>query len=91
MADDHDPFYVPYLPNTPLVSPKPREPEWLWDFRTADHHTYSCRLLHRGEWGVEAQILRDGVLMHGRRYDTRALALQWAERENEFLEKKGDY
>lgn len=34
---------------------------------------------HRGEWAVEGQILHDGELLIGRRFDTRALAVQWLE------------
>ena len=32
-------------------------------------------------WGTEAQILRDGDLVIGRRFENRALALLWAEQE----------
>jgi hypothetical protein len=37
--------------------------------------------LNHGNWGVEAQIMIDGGLLIGRRFETRALALQWAEME----------
>ena len=42
-------------------------------------------LRYHGEFGVEAQILRDGQLFAGRRFDTRALAVQWAELERQAL------
>jgi hypothetical protein len=76
-----DPFYLPYLPNTSLDSPKPHAPEPLWELRK-NHHTYSCELKFRNEWG----ILRDDELIMGRRFDTRAQAVQWAEEEPKFRE-----
>jgi hypothetical protein len=69
----------------PPWQPRPGEP--LWEFRRADHHTFSCELRYHGEWGVEAQILRDGDLLVGRRFDTKALAMQSAELERQDLEK----
>jgi hypothetical protein len=44
----------------------------------------SAATKYRGEWGVEDQIFRDGEFTMGRRFDTRALALQWAEEERKF-------
>jgi hypothetical protein len=40
-----------------------------------------------GEWGVEAQFYRNEEFLIGRRFDTRALAVQWAELEREAIEK----
>jgi hypothetical protein len=40
-----------------------------------------------GEYGVEAQILRDGEVLVGYRFPTRAMAVQWALRRNENREK----
>jgi anti-sigma-K factor RskA len=37
--------------------------------------------------GTEAQILKDGELMYGRRFEEGWQALQWAELEKEFIEK----
>jgi hypothetical protein len=78
-AVDDEPFYSPKhrLPDPPRV---PRLGEPLWSLRV-NHVTWSCELRYHGEWGVEAQILRDGDLVIGRRFDTRALAVQWAELE----------
>jgi hypothetical protein len=39
------------------------------------------RTARHGTYGIEAQILRDGELVIGRRFETRALAVQWAELE----------
>ncbi len=38
-------------------------------------------LRYHGEFGVEAQFCRDGELVIGRRFDTKALAVQWTEQE----------
>ena len=42
-----------------------------------------------GVWGVEGQILKQGELMIGRRFDTQALAAQWASQERNELERAG--
>jgi hypothetical protein len=47
---------------------------------------WDAELCYHGEYGVEAQILRQGELVIGRRFDTRALAAQWAEEERRLLE-----
>jgi hypothetical protein len=47
-----------------------------------------AELRYHGEYGVEAQILRQGDLVIGRRFDTRALAVQWAEKERKVLDQK---
>jgi hypothetical protein len=41
----------------PPAKPRPAEP--LWEFR-AHHHSYACELRYHGEYGVEAQIRREG-------------------------------
>ena len=46
-------------------------------------------LRYHGEYGVEALFLRDGELFYGRRFDTRALAVQWAEQERDALGREG--
>jgi hypothetical protein len=82
MPDD-EPFYSPtYKPPPPR---QPRPGEFLWEFRGENHHTYRCELRYHGEWGAEAQILRDGELMMGRRFDTRALAVQWGDQERAYV------
>jgi hypothetical protein len=81
MSDEF--FARPGLIIPPRV-PRPGEP--LWELRK-DHHTYACELRYHGEWGVEAQIFKDGDLLIGRRFDTRELAVQWAELERQDLEK----
>jgi hypothetical protein len=53
----------------------------IWSLRH-DHVTWSCEFRFHGEsYGWEAQIVRESELVIGRRFDTRALAVQWAEEE----------
>ena len=40
--------------------------------------TYACELLDDGVWGVEAQIYHNHAFLYSRRFDTRALAVEWA-------------
>ena len=77
-----------YLPNRPPVAPRqPKPGEPIWELRR-HHVTWSAELRFHGEsWGWEAQILRDGELSIGRRFDTRALAMQWVESERQALER----
>ena len=77
MVDD-DLWYAPLLKTARGV---PREPEPLWEVRSADHHTWLALLRYHGEWGVEAQLFRDGEFVMGCRFNTRAEAVQWAELE----------
>jgi hypothetical protein len=50
--------------------------------------TWSCELRFHGEsYGWEAQILREGELVIGRRFDLRRLAERWAEEERQALER----
>ena len=85
MSDDA--FYRPNRPPTPLRQPKPGEP--LWSLRR-NHLTWSCELRFHGEsWGWEAQILREGELVIGRRFDLRRFAEQWAEEERRYFQAGG--
>jgi hypothetical protein len=63
--------------------PRPCDPLWsVWH----NHHAYAAQLRYHGEYGVEAQILRDGDVLVGYRFQTRALAVQWAEEERKLRE-----
>ena len=81
-----DQFYSPSHKATPSRTPRPGEP--LWSFRK-DGATWSAELRYHGEFGVEAQILRESELVIGRRFDTRALAVQWADEERKALARYG--
>jgi hypothetical protein len=72
-------FYSPNYASTPR---KPRPAESLFSFQRGSR-LISCELRHHGEFGVEAQFLKDGELFFSRRFDTRAQAVQWAEIERE--------
>jgi len=67
---------TPALPRQARV-PKPGEP--LWSLRR-EHVTWSAELRFHGEsCGWEAQILREGELVLGRRFPLRAQAVQFAD------------
>ena len=68
-----EPFYSPNKAKAPVRVPRPGEP--LWSLRQ-DGVAWEPELRYRGEWGIETQILRQGELVIGRRFDTRALAVQ---------------
>jgi hypothetical protein len=68
MTDDA--FYSPHY-RPPPRAPRPGEP--LWSF-VKDEHTWSAELREHGAAGIEAQILCDGELVSGRRFDLRELA-----------------
>jgi hypothetical protein len=67
----------------PPCKPRPGEP--LWSLRK-DGVTWDAELRYHGEYGVEAQILRQGEFVFGRRFDTRAEAVQGAEEERKAIE-----
>lgn len=48
--------------------------------------TWESELRCHGEYGVETQLLRQGELVIGPRFDTRSLAVQWAEEERKAIE-----
>ena len=61
--------------------------EPLWSLQK-DGRTWSAELRNRGtSVGIEAQILRDGELVSGRRFDLRELATRWAEQERQAIER----
>jgi hypothetical protein len=78
-----DDFYDEFLkgldetPTQPAIEP-------LWSLQQ-DGRTLSCILRYHGKAydGIEAQILSDGEMFVGRRFDTKELALQWAYLERE--------
>jgi len=81
MADDQD-FC---LPGRKVPPRQPQPGEAIWQIRV-NHVTWSCELRVHGEWGVEAQILRDGDLMIGRRFDLRSWAVSWADEQRHLIE-----
>jgi hypothetical protein len=75
---DEQPFYAPN--HKPTVPRQPRPREAVWTVRK-EYHTRTCELLDHGGDGIEVQILIDGDLLIGRRFETRALAPAWAKSE----------
>jgi hypothetical protein len=72
----HQPFYAPNLP-----ARRPRQPnEHLWAFRK-DGRQLDCQLRDHGAWGVEVQVYREREFLYGRRWATRALALEEADEQ----------
>jgi hypothetical protein len=64
---------------------RPRPGESLWSVQKGDV-TWSAELRHHGEYGVEAQILRDGDLRIARTFVLKDLAVGWAKNERDRLE-----
>jgi hypothetical protein len=62
--------------------------ELLFEFvRGSDWAAMSCELRCHGElFGWEAQFFERGELFHSRRFDTRALAVEWAESVRKVME-----
>ena len=67
----------------PRCRPGPGEP--LWALQKGDV-TWSAALRYHGEYGVEAQILRDGELTNSRTFVLRDLAVGWAKNERDRLD-----
>ena len=61
----------------------------LFDFvRASDKALMTCELRFHGEsYGWEAMFLDRGELWYSRRFDTKALAVQWAALERAAMER----
>ena len=81
MTDD------PYLAGHRPPQRQRRPGELLFTFRDHKHRQVDVELLDRGHWGVEAMFLIDRELRISRRFDTKELAIQWAEIERPCFEK----
>jgi hypothetical protein len=82
------PFYTPGRAPRPPRQPQPGEV--LFEFvRDSDRAHFRCALRTYNGWGVEAQFWMNGELLIARRFDTRALAVQWAVVERKAIEKGG--
>jgi hypothetical protein len=71
--------------------PAPRQPkpgEHVWTLQKG-FTTAHCELRSHGDYGCEAQTFEDGEFVAGRRFDTRAEALEWAASERAELERDG--
>jgi hypothetical protein len=70
-----DPFDAPGRKPPPPRKPRPGEVRVRARIRSGH---FRCELRTHEGWGVEAQFWMNGVLLIGRRLDTRALAVQCA-------------
>jgi hypothetical protein len=81
-----EPFYAPNR----ATAPRQRQPgEHLWAIRK-EGRQLDCELRDHGTWGVEVQVYREGEFLYGRRWASRALALEEAgERKAQYLREGG--
>jgi hypothetical protein len=78
-----------YAPNRTNAHRQPRAGEPLWTIQKAGRQL-ACELRDDGAAGVEVQVYREGELLYGRRWATRALALEEAnERKAQYLREGG--
>jgi hypothetical protein len=76
-----------YHPNRPPAPPRQPQPEVrLFEFLHG-HDRYLVELRDHGAYDVEAQFWQNEEFWYSRRFETRALAIQWAEEERNFLVK----
>jgi hypothetical protein len=76
-------------PNHTPARRQPRVGEHLWAIRK-NCRQLDCELRDHGGWGVEVQVSREGEFLYGRRWATRAEALEEAdERKARYLREGG--
>jgi hypothetical protein len=74
-------------PPSPALSAAGREPLWTVE---KDSRQLACELRDHGEWGVEVQVYREREFLYGRRWATRALALdETDEQKAAYLDQGG--
>jgi hypothetical protein len=75
--------------NAPKPAERTPQPgEKLFEFLVG-HKRHLCELRDHGQWGVEAQFFVNEEFVMGYRHKTRELAIAWAQREREAIEKDG--
>jgi hypothetical protein len=80
---------TPWFAPGHVAPPKPRQPtEHLWTLRKGAARL-DAELRDHGQYGVELQLLREGVLIYGHRYDHRDFALDEAAGCRRLYEKDG--
>jgi hypothetical protein len=77
MADDE--WYKPF--HKPPPAPASQPGELLFTFDRDASSRYACELRDHGEFGIEAQFLKNGEFSHCHRWPTRAQAIAWAHAE----------
>ena len=83
VSERNNPMHAGHRPPARLGTPG----ELLFTFRDHKHRQIDCELRYHGQVGVEAMFLVDREFRLSRRFDTKELAIQWAELERPFLEK----
>jgi hypothetical protein len=81
-----EPFYAPNAKPLPPRVARPGEP--LFSF-LREHDRFACELRYHGEWGVEAQFLKNEEFLIGRRFELREQAVRWANEMRTVIEKGG--
>jgi hypothetical protein len=71
---------------TAAVVPKPRV--LLFEF-TRGEDRFRCEMLEHGEFGAEAQFMKNGELLIGKTFETWMLAALWADEQRKAIEKGG--
>ena len=66
-----------YAPTRFAAARQPRVAEPLWAVQK-EGRQLACELRDDGAFGVDVQVYRDGELLYGHRWPTRALALEKA-------------
>ena len=84
MADE--PFYSPNAKPAPARVAKPGE--LLFEFLRG-HDRFLCELRDHGDFDVEAQFYQNEEFLFSRRFDSRKLAVRWAEDERKAIENGG--
>jgi hypothetical protein len=84
MSDDPTPFYAP---GHIIPKRQPNPGELLFEFVRPDHMRVRVELRDHGEIGCEVQIFHNEEFRFGYRHPTRALAVAWAEKERQSIEK----
>jgi hypothetical protein len=86
MMMSDQPFYAPNRTPTPR-QPRPGEPLCAIQ---KDGRQLACELRDDGDLGVEVQVYRDREFLYGRRWPTRARALEEADaRKAQYLREGG--
>jgi hypothetical protein len=79
-----------YAPARKPATPRQRQPgEHLWSVQK-DGQQLECELRDHDAWSAEVQIYRDGEFLYGRRWPSRALALEGADDQKAAYLKNGE-
>jgi hypothetical protein len=78
------PFYSPK--SRPALARVAKPGELLFEFLRG-HNRFLCELRDHGGFGIEAQFYQNDEFLFSRRFDTRTLAVGWAEEERKAMIK----